>query len=200
MYRGQRRYVVPATVTSVSRSISSGHGITLYPNVAPPPALHLPFSILNSHLNLHLVNICSTTQCSTMPISKKEARKLKSNRKVAPSKAEEFQSLDKKSYVPDEQIESGDEDDQDVSEEGMKRLMELVDVDDLNEYEIALLGAEQDEEEEGEGSEGEEAEISAGESVDEDEEEEGQNEVRFSLFSLSFTLKDGMETGQHHSQ
>ncbi|OXG50419.1 rRNA-processing protein EBP2 [Cryptococcus neoformans] len=111
-----------------------------------------------------------------MPISKKEARKLKSNRKVAPSKAEESQSLDKKSYVSDEQIESGDEDDQDVSEEGMKRLMELVDVDDLNEYEIALLGAEQDEEDEGEGSEGEEAEISAGESVDEDEEEEGQNE------------------------
>ncbi|WVO19024.1 uncharacterized protein IAS62_000300 [Cryptococcus decagattii] len=109
-----------------------------------------------------------------MPISKKDARKLKSNKKVDPSKTENSQSLDKQSYVADEQIESGDEDDQDVSEEGMKRLMELVDVDDLNEYEMALLGAEQDEEDE-EDSEEEEVEMSAGESVDEDEEMQGED-------------------------
>ncbi|KIR68604.1 rRNA-processing protein EBP2 [Cryptococcus bacillisporus CA1873] len=109
-----------------------------------------------------------------MPISKKDARKLKSNKKVDPSKIENSQSLDKQSYAADEQIESGDEDDQDVSEEGMKRLMELVDVDDLNEYEMALLGAEQDEEDE-EGSEEEEVEMSAGESVDEDEEMQGED-------------------------
>lgn len=190
----------PRAVASVSRSISSGHGITICPSVAPPLILHLPFSILNRHLNPHPVNICSTTQCSTMPISKKETRKLKSNKKLAPSKAEESKSLDKQSYVPDEQIESGDEDDQDVSEEGMKRLMELVDVDDLNEYERALLGAEQGEEDEEGGSEGEEFEISAGESVDEDEEEQGQNKVCFSLFSLTLILKGDIETGQHHNQ
>ncbi|ADV21927.1 rRNA-processing protein EBP2 [Cryptococcus gattii E566] len=108
-----------------------------------------------------------------MPISKKDARKLKSNKKVDPSQTENSQSLDKQSYAADEQIESGDEDDQDVSEEGMKRLMELVDVDDLNEYEMALLGAEQDEEDE-EGSEDEEVEP-ASESVDEDEEMQGED-------------------------
>ncbi|KIR36168.1 rRNA-processing protein EBP2 [Cryptococcus deuterogattii MMRL2647] len=110
-----------------------------------------------------------------MPISKKDARKLKSNKKLDLSKTENFQSLDKQSYAADEQIESGDEDDQDVSEEGMKRLMELVDVDDLNEYEMALLGAEQDEEDEEEGSEKEEVEMSASEGVDEDEEKQGED-------------------------
>lgn len=120
-----------------------------------------------------------------MPISKKDTRKLKSNKKLDLSKTENSQSLDKQSYAADEQIESGDEDDQDVSEEGMKRLMELVDVDDLNEYEMALLGAEQDEEDEEEGSEKEEVEMSASEGVDEDEEKQGEGKVRFSLFVLT---------------
>lgn len=175
--------VVPATVTYKTRdqSISNCNGISLYPSVAPPPSLHL--SLLNfepTSQSVHLVNIYPATQHFIMPIGKKDARKLKSNKKLDSPKTENSQSLDKQSYAADEQIESGDEDDQDVSEEGMKRLMELVDVDDLNEYEMALLGAEQDEEDEEEGSEEEEVEMSASESVDEDEEMQGEDKVRYS--------------------
>ncbi|WWC88714.1 uncharacterized protein L201_003627 [Kwoniella dendrophila CBS 6074] len=96
-------------------------------------------------------------------LSKKDARKLKAEKgkgkeQVVKSKAPKVSEADE-----DEQDSSENEDDYGVSEEGIKRLMELVDPEDLDEFERALLGGSDDDEEEDDEEEDEE---------DDDEEDE----------------------------
>ncbi|KAK6908235.1 hypothetical protein I203_102236 [Kwoniella mangroviensis CBS 8507] len=121
-------------------------------------------------------------------LSKKDARKAK----LGKGKAKEEVSKPKPSKkIVEEELEdedddsSEDEDDYGVSEEGIKRLMELVDPEDLDEFEKALLGGEDEEEEEEEDDEedeDEDEELVSGEEAlsdedsDEDDDEEADEE------------------------
>ncbi|WWC62511.1 uncharacterized protein I303_105107 [Kwoniella dejecticola CBS 10117] len=116
-------------------------------------------------------------------LSKKDARKLK----VGKGKAkEEVIKPSKAPKVVEEESEEADEDssenedDYGISEEGMKRLMELVDPEDLDEFEKALLGGDEvedeDEDEDEDGVEEEEELVSGEEALSDEDSEDEEDE------------------------
>ncbi|WVW84630.1 hypothetical protein I302_106664 [Kwoniella bestiolae CBS 10118] len=123
-------------------------------------------------------------------LSKKDARKAKVVKGKGKEEVVKSKLAKKVAEVEeDEEEEEGsseDEDDYGVSEEGIKRLMELVDPEDLDEFEKALLGgSDEDDEDEEDGEEDDDEEdeemVSGEEAVsdedsDEDEEEEDDEE------------------------
>lgn len=127
-------------------------------------------------------------------LSKKEVRKSSKGKDKATAVKASTKPVAEE--VEEEEVSSEDGTDEDeenggVSEKGMRRLMELVGEEDLDEFERARLGAEGDEagegesdeeegeEEEGEGEDGEfdEDEDEEDEEEDEDEEEEDDEEM-----------------------
>lgn len=107
--------------------------------------------------------------------SKKAARKAKPTQNTAPAKVAGKKAAVQETQDSSEEWSSEDEDPENggVSEKGMKRLMQLVDEGDLDEFEIGKLAEmAQDSDEEDEGSdEGEEG--SEGEGLSDDEDVEG---------------------------
>ncbi|WVN85110.1 uncharacterized protein L203_100252 [Cryptococcus depauperatus CBS 7841] len=115
-----------------------------------------------------------------MAISKKEYRRQKTAVKtkelessVQPLKsALKVDKKLKKAEISDDGLGSDDEEgDEDVSEEGMKRLMELVDVEDLNEFELAMLGRGEED-----GEDEDEEEEDDGEEVDDNDDNDGEDD------------------------
>lgn len=104
--------------------------------------------------------------------SKKDLRKSvkgKTKAETVPVKAVSQEIEDDESEWSDE---DEDEENGGVSEKGMKRLMELVGEEDLDEYEAGLLAAQDGDEDEDEGDDDEDDE----EDEDDDEEMEGLEE------------------------
>ncbi|OCF45970.1 rRNA-processing protein EBP2 [Kwoniella heveanensis CBS 569] len=110
-------------------------------------------------------------------LSKKEARKLKAGKGRADESAAKSTKVTKDVEEEVEDDSSEDEDENGVSEEGMQRLMELVNEEDLDEYERALLeGEDEDDDEDEELGSGEEV-LSNEDSDEEDEDVEEDDEL-----------------------
>ncbi|WWC70719.1 uncharacterized protein I206_104670 [Kwoniella pini CBS 10737] len=119
-------------------------------------------------------------------LSKKDARKLKVSKGKGKEEAIKSTKIPKQAereQEDDDEDSSENEDDYGISEEGMKRLMELVDPEDLDEFEKALLGGDEDgedaeEEEDDEDEDDEDEELLSGEEAlsDEDSEDDDEDE------------------------
>ncbi|TXT15864.1 hypothetical protein VHUM_00367 [Vanrija humicola] len=92
--------------------------------------------------------------------------------KPAPVPAPPADDIDEDDDDDESDDEDEDEENGGVSEKGMKRLLELVGPEDLDEFEVARLGSDEDEDEEDDDEEGEEDD----EEMEEDEEDEEEEE------------------------